>query len=395
MFRKFDIRMSTPSTPSIVHKLSKKMDCSTIREILSFTRTAKFVDTTYNLLFNFLPNEMINHVNSYVTEEIIVCSTENDGIILINSSTGDIIKRIETLPDQVKQKIIISDDAKILIYCGYTDYEVDDEIDENGVNRPHNNLLLVWDLETNTPILRMTEHRVTAIALSNDNKNLIFSSYDYIYYGFNTSHNIKRNIISIMNLSSKSIFKTIDHENRKHINHISLSLETMKVVFSHDFSRPKIFVWSLQTDQITEKSLIEYYTPYVPNTVMIAPHLKKLKFIKGVDGTEILYCETNTVALFINVNNIENITIDFNKTFNTPVSSATLTNVNNNILTNVAISHLSIDITQWSHKLKGEDIRFAISKPLTQWISNIGMSSNNKSLVFNYRNNLEYYSIHI
>jgi hypothetical protein len=384
---------STLSTPSIVHKLSKRMECSQIRDILTFTRIAKFREMTYNVLFNFLPNEMIELVNSYITEDIIVCSTENDGIILINSSTGDIIYRIETLPDQVNQKTIISSDGKTLIYCGYTDYEVGDEIDENGVRRSNNNLLLIWDLETNTEILRMTDHRVTAIALSNDNKNLIFACYNDIYYGFNTSHNIKRNIISIMNLSSKSIFKTIYHENRKHINNICLSLETLKVVFSYDFSRPKIFVWSLETNQITEKSLSDYYPQYVPDTVMIAPYIKKIKFIKGHNGTEMLYCETNTVALFINVNNIENISIDFNKTFNTPVSSSTLTNVNNDSLTNVSISYLSIDVTQWSHKLKGEEIKATISKPLTQWVSNIAISSNNKSLMFNYRNNLEYYSI--
>lgn len=369
------------STPRISHSLTIPLPNVTIRNVVSFSRTSKFEDETYKILYNHLPDELINYVNSYVKEEIIVCSTDNDGIIFLNSSTGDIIYRIETLPDQVKQKTIISENGKLLVYFGYTDYEIGDEIDENGFPRPSNNILLVWNLETNQPILRLTNQRVTACSLSTDNKYLVFSS--------SIGHNM--NQITIMNLTSNQILKTFIHEYRKYIDNVTFSLTKMIVAFSYNFTRPKIFIWSLSNDTIVERALTEFYTEYIPHTVRIIPYIKVLKFIK--EQYESLFCETDTVSIFLNTNDIQNITPILSKSFDTPVSSTTVINVSNDTLINVAISYLSIDITKWSHKGNGENITFSTSKPLTKWISKLWLSNDNKSLLFNYLNNIEYYKI--
>ena len=116
-----------------------------------------------------------------------------------------------------------------------------------------------------------------------------------------------------------------------------------------------------------------------------------MKFIKG--ELDILLCETDTIVLFLNVNDVENITTKFTKFFDNPVSSYTISKMYDNIITNIAISNLSIDVTRWSHKLKGGDVKFSIDKTLTRWISKIGLSHDKKSFVFSYRNNLEYYRI--
>jgi hypothetical protein len=369
------------STPTISHSLTIHLPNVTIRNVVTFTKISKFEDEINKILYNHLPQELINHINSYVKEEIIVCSTDDDGIIFLNSSTGEIVYRIETLPTQVIQKTIISQNGKLLVYFGYTDYEIGDEIDENGFPRPSNNILLVWNLETNQPILRLTNQRVTASSLSFDNKYLVFAS--------SIGHNMNR--ITIMNLTSNNISKTFIHESGKYIDNVTISLTKMIVAFSYNFTRPKIFIWSFSNDTIVERALTEFYTEQTQYSIRIIPHIKTLKFIK--DQYESLFCETDTVSIFLNTSNIHNVTAIRSKSFRSPVSSTTAINASNDTLINAAISYLSIDITKWSHKDNGENITFTTSKPLTKWISNLWLSHDNKSLVFRHLTNIEYYKI--
>ncbi len=377
----------------LIHHLSNKIDCSKIRNVLSFTRIAKMSQPVYNLFTNFIPNEMVSHINSFITEDVIACSTENDGIILINAETGDIIERIPTLPDQIKQTIFVTDNGKFLVYSGYTDYEVGDEIDESGIPKANNNLLLLWNLETNQSVLRLTEHKVTSISFSSNNKVLIFAVNYKDKFTIDTSDE-RSNSIFVFDIENKMIIaEKILNQPRKIIDHVAFSVTKRTVAFSYEMTT-KIFLWDLNNDSIIENDLIGYYTQFnnAPIRFLHNFYTKQLKFIK-IDKNELLFCETASLVTYFN---IDERVVQFSKVFNNTSDRIVphKTNIYDSNTFHLSVKYLSIDITIWSHVLKGPDITVSHAKELGLSFSMITLSPDNKSIVLlDYDNNYHVFKI--